>query len=106
MQELGILEKDLKEQFVAGSGRGGQKLNKTASAVLLKHIPTGAVVKCQKARERALNRFFARRRLCEEIEAVIKGQSSNKKQRAAKIRKQKKRRRKRAESIELDNGNV
>lgn len=34
-------ETDLEEQFVNGSGPGGQKLNKTHNCVVLKHKPTG-----------------------------------------------------------------
>lgn len=44
--ELPVLhEEDLEEQFVRGSGPGGQATNKTSNCVVLKHIPTGVVVK-------------------------------------------------------------
>ena len=46
MAALGIREQDLAESFVRGSGRGGQKVNKTNNCVYLKHIPTGIAVKC------------------------------------------------------------
>lgn len=36
---------DLEEEFVRGSGPGGQSVNKTANCVVLKHKPTGIVVK-------------------------------------------------------------
>lgn len=36
-----LKEQDLEEQFVKGSGPGGQKINKTSSCVVLKHLPTG-----------------------------------------------------------------
>ena len=38
-------EDDLEEQFVRGSGPGGQATNKTSNCVVLKHVPTGIVVK-------------------------------------------------------------
>lgn len=38
-------EEELEEQFVRGSGPGGQATNKTSNCVVLKHIPTGIVVK-------------------------------------------------------------
>jgi protein subunit release factor A len=68
MALLGIREKDLKEQFVLASGRGGQKVQKTSSCVVLKHVPTGAVVRCERERFREINRYLARRSLCEWIE--------------------------------------
>lgn len=40
-----LLEEELEEQFVRGSGPGGQATNKTSNCVVLKHIPTGIVVK-------------------------------------------------------------
>ena len=36
---------DLEEEFVRGSGPGGQSVNKTSNCVVLKHVPTGTVVK-------------------------------------------------------------
>ena len=41
MSELGIKESELEERFVLGSGKGGQKVNKTASCVWLKHPASG-----------------------------------------------------------------
>jgi protein subunit release factor B len=96
MKELGIEESDLTEKFIHGSGRGGQKLNKTANCVYLKHEPTGVEVKVQKTRSREMNRFFARRELCEKIEAMVKGEESEREKRQFKINKQKQRRSRRA----------
>lgn len=46
LTDLPILNEDeLEEQFVRGSGPGGQATNKTSNCVVLKHIPTGIVVK-------------------------------------------------------------
>ena len=92
MQELGILEEDLSEQFVRGSGKGGQKVNKTASCVHLQHEPSGIVVKCQKTRSRESNRFFARRELCEQMAEQIDGEQSRRQQEQERIRRQKRRR--------------
>ena len=58
-QQLNILPEDVVEQFVRGSGKGGQKINKTSSCVLLKHLPTGIEVRCQKHREQSKNRLSA-----------------------------------------------
>lgn len=92
MQQLGIRDEDLVEKFILGSGRGGQKIQKTASCVYLHHLPTGIEIKCQQERSRAMNRFFARRLLCEKIEDMLFEEKSEKQRLASKIRKQKQRR--------------
>ncbi|MES2344596.1 MAG: peptide chain release factor-like protein [Chlamydiota bacterium] len=68
MELLGIRDEDLIEKFILGSGRGGQKINKTSSCVYLKHIPSGIEVKCQEERSREHNRIAARTMLCERLE--------------------------------------
>jgi protein subunit release factor B len=68
MRLLGITEDDFTEKFILGSGRGGQKINKTSSCVYLKHIPTGIEVKCQEGRSREHNRIAARNMLCDRLE--------------------------------------
>lgn len=97
MAACGIREEDLVERFVKGSGKGGQKVNKTSSCVYLKHIPTGIEVKCQRERQREMNRFFARRQLCEKME-TLSGQKSKKTLAIEKLRKQKQRRQRRSRS--------
>jgi protein subunit release factor B len=92
MSACGLQESDLEESFIHGSGPGGQKVNKSASCVSLTHLPSGLMVKVQSARSQALNRFYARRRLCELLEERLPGGKSPKALRAAKIRKQKARR--------------
>lgn len=96
MEELNIKEADLQEQFIKGSGSGGQKINKTSSCVYLFHKPSGIEIKCQASRSQALNRFFARRELCERLKELIDGEASKKQQLAEKIKRQKRRRSRRA----------
>jgi Protein chain release factor B len=67
MAELGVKEEELEEQFVRASGRGGQHLNKTSSAVQVRHLPTGIEARCGRERSQSLNRFLARRELLEKI---------------------------------------
>ncbi len=76
MQALGVREADLEEKFVRGSGKGGQKVNKTNNCVCLTHLPSGIVVKCHRERERETNRFLARRALCDELEHRLFGTPS------------------------------
>ncbi|MBN1269300.1 MAG: peptide chain release factor-like protein [Kiritimatiellae bacterium] len=92
MESLGIREGDLVEKFVKGSGRGGQKINKTSSCVYLLHKPSGIEVKCQRERSQAMNRFFARRELCDRLEERVRGEKSARRQAIEKIRRQKRRR--------------
>jgi len=92
MSRLGLAEEDLVEKFILGSGKGGQKVNKTSSCVYLKHEPSGLEVKCQRTRSRELNRFHARRELCEKMAEQVEGEKSRRQAAAEKIRRQKRRR--------------
>lgn len=102
MSSLGIAEHDLDERFVKGSGAGGQKVNKTSSCVYLMHKPTGIEGKCQRERSQAMNRFFARRELCDRIEARIKGAASAKQQEFERIRRQKRKKSRRQKARMMD----
>jgi len=102
MLGLGITEDTLTEKFICGSGSGGQKINKTASCVYLKHLPSGIEVKCQQQRSRELNRYIARRELCERLEEIRDGKKSKREQAREKIRRQKRRRSRRAKNRMLD----
>jgi protein subunit release factor B len=94
---LGIREDDLEERFVRSGGKGGQNVNKVATCVVLRHLPSGIVVKCQEARTQAMNRFLARRRLAGDVEARRRGESSARRQEIERIRRQKRRRSRRAQ---------
>ncbi len=96
MAALGICEDDLEESFIRGSGAGGQKINKTSSCVQLIHRPTNIVIRCQKERSQSLNRFLARRELCDKIESIKLGKQSAQAREIHKIKKQKKRRSRRS----------
>jgi len=96
MRQLGIDEKDLDEKFVRSQGRGGQKVNKTSSCVYLVHVPTGIEVKCQQARNQAMNRFFARRILADKIDELLHGRHSARSKEVDRLRKQKKKKARRA----------
>ena len=103
MADLGIQKADILEKFIRASGRGGQKVNKTSSAVFLLHEPTGISVKVGKHRSQYLNRFIALRSLVEKIEAKEKGIPDRESQKIARLKKQKQRR-KRKTRKKLENG--
>ena len=102
MAALGIREGDLEETFVRGSGAGGQKINKTSSCVVLRHRPTGTEVRCQRERSQVMNRFLARRELCERIDERRRGAASARQQAIEKVRRQKRRRSRRQKAHMLD----
>jgi len=102
MAKLGIREEELSENFIRGSGSGGQKINKTSSCVQLRHAPSGIEIKCQSSRLQGSNRFFARRDLCDKLEEKILGIKSRRKQEQEKVRRQKRRRSRRAKNKMLE----
>lgn len=92
-------ESEFEEFFLKGSGPGGQKIvclphspspspkppstnsppiqqNKTSSAVQLKHLPTGIVIKCQATRSREQNRKTARDLLAARLDELYNGDES------------------------------
>ncbi|XP_034026249.1 probable peptide chain release factor C12orf65 homolog, mitochondrial isoform X2 [Thalassophryne amazonica] len=75
--DLPVLSEDhLEEQFVRGSGPGGQATNKTSNCVVLKHGPSGIVVKCHETRSLDTNRKRAREILREKLDVFYKGEES------------------------------
>ncbi len=96
MRRLGVEERDLEERFIRSSGPGGQNVNKVATCVVLRHLPSGLEVRCQEERFQSLNRFLARRILLKRLETQRLGTLSEEAQRIAKLRRQKRKRSKRA----------
>jgi hypothetical protein len=90
MAGLGIRDVDLEETFARSSGPGGQNVNKVATAVTLRHRPSGVSVTVQDSRSQAVNRRLARERLLDAIE------SEREKRRAAEIAEREKTRRRKS----------
>ncbi|MDZ4288305.1 MAG: peptide chain release factor-like protein, partial [Prosthecobacter sp.] len=87
LRALGIREEDLREEFIRGSGPGGQKVNKTSSTVVLRHLPSGLEVRCQKERSQVMNRHWARIELCDRLEEARKAEKLQEQNEREKIRR-------------------
>jgi len=95
MHKCNLLEHDIEEKFVRSRGPGGQNVNKSSTCVHLRHICSGLSVKVQKSRSQGLNRYYARKQMCELLENKLLGKESPEAKKIEKIRKQKDRRRRR-----------
>ncbi|MBE7545539.1 MAG: peptide chain release factor 1, partial [Planctomycetia bacterium] len=75
--EIDINPNDILVDTFRASGPGGQKVNKTSSAVRVTHVPTGVVVKCLDEKSQHKNRAKAMRILRSRLYELFEGQKRN-----------------------------
>ncbi|MDD5255086.1 MAG: peptide chain release factor-like protein [Candidatus Omnitrophica bacterium] len=75
MRRMGIRRQDIAESFTPSSRPGGQNVNKTATCVTVRHLPTGVEARCQQERSQGRNRFLAHEALLDKIEGLRKARS-------------------------------
>lgn len=63
-----LREDEIEEKFVRGSGPGGQSVNKTSNCCVLRHIPTGIIIKCHIHRQVTKNQKEARQILISKLD--------------------------------------
>lgn len=76
--EIDIKPEDIQVDTMRAGGPGGQKVNKTESAVRMTHLPTGVVVKCQDEKSQHKNRAKAMRVLRSRVFELKQQEEANK----------------------------
>ena len=106
------LEHEIEVEFYKSSGPGGQHRNKTATAVRIRHIPSGLTVTCEETRSQSRNRKIALERLSEKLKKKNRPKKKRKPSKPTQASKEKRLKDKKAHSekktlrkkVEEDNG--
>lgn len=80
-EELTLSSSDLQESFTRGSGAGGQHRNKTSTAVILTHKPSGIKIRAEDNKSQGRNRESARERLKQKLSKEKRKRSKKKEDR-------------------------
>lgn len=97
---LGVRPDEVAEQFIRGAGAGGQKINKTSSTVVLRHLPTGVEVRCQRERSQSVNRLLAWAELADKLE-WRRAEAANRKQAARELTRRQTRQKSRGQKVRM-----
>ncbi len=84
IKRLNIDLAEIEEKYVTGGGHGGQKINRSRNCVQLKYPRHNLLIRCQRERGLALNRFLALRELADRVELIVSPETSA---RAAEIQR-------------------
>lgn len=76
--EFSLDLKEITKQYTCSRGKGGQNVNRIQSCVVLTHIPTGIMVRCEETRNQAKNEELAYKRLSDKLKLIVEDKYNDK----------------------------